>query len=128
MALLLVARLTRPSLSRYSADGILGGSMKVAYVAGPYRADTIWGVKRNIRNAEKYAMKYWRLGYAVICPHANSALFPGDPQMYLDGDIEILKRCDVIVMIPGWEKSQGAKDELEKASVLGKEIIYETED
>jgi hypothetical protein len=34
---------------------------------------------------------------------------------FLVGDIEILKRCDAIVMIPGWRKSEGARKEFDIA-------------
>jgi len=32
-------------------------------------------------------------------------------EVFLAGDIEILKRCDLVVMVPGWENSSGAKEE-----------------
>lgn len=31
--------------------------MKLAYIAGPYRADTVYGIVENIRKAEKEVMK-----------------------------------------------------------------------
>ena len=88
--------------------------MKIAYIAGPYRAKTKLGVLINIIRARKAAKKYWQKGYAVICPHSNSALFDSvvPDQHFLDGDIEILSKCDVIVMIKGWQKSSGARNEL----------------
>lgn len=33
---------------------------KLAYIAGPYRADTIHGIVQNIRKAEAVAIKYWK--------------------------------------------------------------------
>lgn len=102
--------------------------MKIAFISGPYKPINGRTVLENIRHAEKYAIKYWRLGYAVICPHLNTAHFDGlcKDDVWLKGDIEILKRCDVIVMIPGWEKSNGAKAELKEAAGL-LEVIYEEE-
>jgi len=41
--------------------------------------------------------------------------------------LEILNRCDVIVMAPGWPDSSGAMEELRFAKERGKEIIYETD-
>jgi len=104
--------------------------VKVAYIAGPYRGKTESDVVANIRHAEKYAIKYWRLGYAVICPHKNTALFGGlaPDEVWLKGDLEILKRCDVVVMIPGWRASFGAMDEEEFARKVGLNIIYENSD
>ena len=100
--------------------------MQLAYVAGPYRAETEWKVKLNIRNAERVALAYWSMGYAVICPHKNTSLMGGSlpDSVWLEGDLEMLRRCDVIVMVPGWENSSGAKAELEEAKRLGLEVIY----
>ena len=97
--------------------------MKVAYVAGPYRAKTINGIWCNIERAKLLAADLWKMGYAVICPHANTAFMDGattsnqadDSHVWLKGDLEILKRCDCIVMIPGWEQSEGATAEMQYA-------------
>ena len=87
------------------------------YVAGPYRADTEWGVKQNIDRAEAVALKYWRAGYAVFCPHKNSSFMGGScpDETWLEGGLVILKRCDAIVMMTGWGNSPGACRELEVA-------------
>jgi hypothetical protein len=101
--------------------------LKIAYIAGAYRSETISGTVKNIRAAEYVAIKYWKKGYAVICPHKNTALFDGlmPDKTWLDGDIEILKRCDVIVMMQGWEDSTGSKAEHFFALRNGIEIIYD---
>jgi len=101
--------------------------MRVAYISGPYHGDTIWETVQNIRLAEAVALDYWKKGYAVICPHKNSALFDGaaPESIWIAGDLEILSRCDVIVMIAGWRKSKGAQLELERARELGLEVIYD---
>lgn len=88
--------------------------MKLIYVAGPYRGPGDWAVKQNIQDAEKFARELWRRGFAVICPHANSAFMGGSEipdDVFLKGDLEILRRCDAIFMIPGWERSAGARAE-----------------
>ena len=51
--------------------------MLVAYVAGPYRSETIYGIEQNIQRAKRLAAELWKRGYAVICPHANSAFMDG---------------------------------------------------
>lgn len=101
--------------------------MQVAFISGSYRSDTVHGIVENIRKAEKIAIKYWRKGYAVICPHKNTALFDGlmPDDTWLKGDLEILKRCDAIVMMYGWELSSGAKAEHEIAKEIGLSIIYD---
>ena len=101
--------------------------MKVAYIAGPYKATSEWAVWMNIQRASEVALKYWKLGCAVICPHRNTAFFGGacEDRIWLDGDLEIMRRCDVVVMIPEWERSSGARREHEVALALGKEVVYE---
>ena len=80
----------------------------------------------NIRRAEKVAIKYWKKGYAVICPHSNTALFDGSSpdEVWLNGDLELIKRSDTVVMIKGWEKSIGASNEYSYAKKLKKKIIF----
>ena len=106
--------------------------MKVIYVAGKYNAPTEWELVLNIRHAETEARKLWKQGWAVICPHKNTAHFGGllddpiaDRNMWLDGDLEMIRRCDAIYMIQGWEKSGGAVEELKLAKELDLEILYE---
>ena len=101
--------------------------MRIAYIAGPYRASTPHGILQNVRKAEAVAIKYWQKGYAVICPHKNSALFDGllPDEVWLEGYLAILARCDVCVMLPGWENSEGARKEHDFARAHGIEIVYE---
>lgn len=104
--------------------------MRVAYIAGPFRAKTHWGIVQNVRAAEAVALKYWKLGYAVICPHTNTANFDGAipkemDSVWLDGDVEIMKRCDVVIALPTWKDSAGAKAEIALAQQLGIEVIFE---
>jgi nucleoside 2-deoxyribosyltransferase len=107
--------------------------VKVAYIAGPFRAQTYWGIVQNVRHAERIALKYWKLGYAVICPHTNTANFDGaipkeQDSVWLDGDIEIMKRCDVVIAMSTWQKSTGASAEVALALSLGIEVIYDNEE
>lgn len=91
--------------------------MKVAYVSGPYRADTPAQILRNIGAAATVAKQLWNEGYAVICPHKNTALFDGDApdEVWLKGDLEFVKRSDMVVAMTGWENSEGAIAELKYA-------------
>ncbi len=101
--------------------------MKIIYVAGAYRAKTEWGLIQNIRKAEQAAIKLWQEGWAVICPHKNTAHFGGlcPDNTWLDGDLEMLKRCDAIYMLRGWEKSKGATAEHQLAIKMGLEVYFE---
>jgi len=102
--------------------------VKVLYIAGKYRGKSENEVFENIVHARSIAVKLWNEGWAVICPHTN-AFFMGSKlgdKMFLDGDLEIVKRCDAIYMLKGWEQSQGAKRELEVVIESGLELYYES--
>lgn len=103
--------------------------MKVIYVAGRYRSKCEWQLEEFLRHAEDASLGLWKEGWAVICPHKNTAHFGGALDMphstWLEGDIEILKRCDSIYMLKGWEQSKGAKRELEVAIENNLEVLYE---
>lgn len=110
------------------SDNVKGEvAKKVAYIAGPYRASTPHGILQNIRKAEAVAIQYWQQGYAVFCPHKNTALLDGrlPDEVWLAGDLAILARCDVCIMLPGWKDSEGARQEHGFARTHGIEIIYE---
>lgn len=88
--------------------------MKVVYIAGPFRAANQWEQEQNIRRAEGYAFEVWKAGAVALCPHMNTRYWQGalPDQVWLDGDLELLSRCDAIFLVPGWEKSQGTRAEL----------------
>lgn len=102
--------------------------MKVAFICGPYTAKTHYEVECNIRWAEAVAIKYWKLGYAVICPHKNTAHLEGlaPDEVWNEGYLELVRRSDVIVLLPLWNKSPGATREYYQAAALKKEVIHET--
>lgn len=94
--------------------------MKVVYVAGPFRAKTAWGVAENVRAAERVALQIARLGAMPLCPHANTAHFDGEctANFWLEGTLELLRRCDAAVFIHGWPASLGSMGEWEECGRL----------
>jgi hypothetical protein len=95
--------------------------MKLVAIAGPYRAPCEFEVVQNIRRAEALAVRVWRAGAACICPHKNTAMFGGaaSDSVWLNGALEMVRRSDAVLCVSGWEKSAGAKDEIELARRLG---------
>lgn len=89
------------------------------YVSGPYTGET----DKNIRQAQEIACKLWEMGHAVICPHTNTAHFEDfcktTYEQYIDGDLNMVARCDALVMTPDWEASKGANLERAYALALG---------
>jgi len=93
----------------------------IAYVAGPYRGATDAERDANIDRAGELAKVLWALGYMAFCPHTNTAGFDGivPDAAFLEGDLVMLQRCDLIVMTPDWEKSTGAIGEYHAARKQG---------
>jgi hypothetical protein len=87
--------------------------MKVVYVSGAYRAPTPRGIVENIRKAEALAIEVWQSGAACICPHLNTALLDGTcpDDVWLKGDLAIIRKCDAMIMMDGWIGSIGAQAE-----------------
>ncbi len=103
--------------------------MKTVYIAGAYRwrgqrwVPEVIGELINIYKAWNIARQVWMAGFAAVCPHTNGILmdrFGGTPDMFLQGDLEILLHCDYILMMPEWRKSTGATQE--RAFALKNEI------
>ena len=93
--------------------------MKVLYTAGRYSGE----IDINIQKAREIAIKLWEMGYAVVCPHLNSAHMERDCKAkyedFLAGDFEIIERCNAVIMIPGWQNSNGACKEKLHAEKMG---------
>lgn len=83
------------------------------YTAGPYSESAGVGtVEENIQRTTEIAAELWEMGYAVICPHMNSANLEQTTTLsnkdFVDRDLEMVRVCDAIVMLPYWEQSLGA--------------------
>lgn len=96
------------------------------YVSGKYSGD----VASNIGAARSVACKLWEMGHSVICPHTNTANFEtfckADYDDYIKGDLDMIARCDAMVMVDGWMTSKGAVIENEYAKRLGISIYFES--
>jgi len=102
--------------------------LKVIYISGAYRSDSEDGVFENIIHARREAVKLWQQNWAVICPHTNSMFMGsrlGGDEKFIEGDLEIVRRCDAIFMLRNWTSSEGAQAEFRLAHELGLEIYYE---
>lgn len=94
----------------------------LVYIAGPFRGLTAWAIEENIRHAERYGLEAAKLGGMPVIPHANTRFFHGQctDQFWLDGTIRLMEVCDAMVLVPGWERSSGAKAEKARFVELGR--------
>lgn len=94
--------------------------MKLVYVAGPYRAGSAWGTECNIQAARELGAMVADAGAYPVIPHSNTAHFDGlaSDEFWLDGTMELLRRCDAAIFTPDWERSSGARAERVEAARL----------
>ena len=103
--------------------------MKVAYVAGPYRAENNWLLEQNVRAAEEMGLKLATRGLASIVPHTMSRYFHGTltETYWLAATQELVKRCDIMLVLPGWENSSGTLAEIALAKTIQMPVFYDLE-
>ena len=102
----------------------------VIYVSGPYTSSVAEEIDQNIHEALMTARNIWNMGFVGLCPHANTYHFERyAPELtwedYIKRDLELLRRCDGIFMMPKWEMSRGAIREKEYAEDLGLPVFFE---
>ena len=101
--------------------------MRVIYVAGAYTAATPWLIEQNVRRAESIGYLIAQAGAVPLIPHANMRWQHLTAELTTDwwyaATRELLNRCDAVVMVPGWEASNGARYERERAIETGKLVF-----
>ena len=84
--------------------------MYLVYLAGKY---SVGNRDENIEAASRVAAQLWDMGYAVLCPHMNSARLDdacrvADYEDFLAGGLRMLSGCDILFLMPGWRDSPGS--------------------
>lgn len=100
---------------------------RVVYVAGPIRAPSAWQREQNIRRAEAAALEVWRMGAAPICVHAAGRFYDEEEARrdgWLEADLELVRRADAVLLVDGWDVSEGAQGEKREAERLGLPAFY----
>jgi nucleoside 2-deoxyribosyltransferase len=110
----------------------------LVYLAGPYRPytdedGTHHSIAQNVRAAAEYGVEIWKRGMVAVIPHTMT-YFPRlqqqdggikgvAPEVFWEGELELLARCDMLVMMPTWRLSRGATAEREYALALGIPVL-----
>ena len=101
--------------------------MRQAYVCSPYTAPTQEKIRANVTRAVLAGLNLSRAGWFPIIPHAmgpHTATWE-----------EAMERCrslveglnpkhDVVVLLPGWDRSMGAMEEVALAQKLGIKVRH----
>jgi len=106
--------------------------MKIVFIAGPYNGDgSFESIEENIRKAEKYQIALADNLIGFFCAHNHTEHFNSGrgataPEVfYYELDFEFLKRmANAVLAVPGWEKSWGARQEIEWAEENNLKIFY----
>ena len=93
----------------------------VIYIGGPFNAKSAWHIRENVYRAEALSLLIWRAGAVGYSPHVQTGHFYGAAQeeVFLEGHMEMLRRCDALVLMYGWQYSTGNIAEKEEAERLG---------
>lgn len=96
------------------------GIMQHVYIAGPLTAGDHLAVEQNIRLAERWILPLVDAGVVPVCPHTMYRHHFGTatPELWYIITESLLRRCDAIWLIEGWEESKGSVAEQSLAEEL----------
>lgn len=99
---------------------------KLVYIAGPYRGANAWEVEQNIQRAEAIAADVFETGHYPLCVHTMYRNFDGTMtgQFWLDATMEMMRRCDVVLILPHSDNSEGTRGEMLEAMARRIPILH----
>lgn len=103
--------------------------MKLIYIAGPFSAENDIEIEANIIRAERLGEAVRQAGAFPVIPHANGRAFKhlGTYTYWIEGTLELMKRCDAVILVPGWHTSKGTHGEVAEANARF-QPVFETVD
>ncbi len=101
---------------------------ELLYIAGPISSPDPVQMLTNIRNGIEAGKKMMQQGYAVCIPHLDYSVFiVGGKSPSLEeireNSLALMCRCDVVVLLRGWEDSKGCLAEVEEARQRGMKVV-----
>lgn len=113
--------------------------IKTLYIAGaitPYPSEhPVLGFLGNIKRGTRMAVESLLAGFVPFCPFIDFLYFfqlrNGEnitEKMIKDLSLTWLEKCDAILVLPKWRKSDGTKAEITRAKELDIPVFYQLED
>lgn len=104
--------------------------MKTIFISGKYYDKDYYILQDNIRYAENVGVQLLFKKWNVIIPHKNFEFahiyFDSlNSDFWLERCLTLLSKCDSILMLRNWKKSDGAKKEYKFAKENNIPIFYE---
>lgn len=103
----------------------------VIYISGPYTGKTPEETIANVVEAEAMGVEVMKLGCVPLVPHTMTRewdRFGFSWEQFIEVDLELLSRCDAILMLPRWRDSKGAVIEHDSAKAEAIPIFYDLND
>lgn len=98
---------------------------KLIYISGPISGITEERARETFRAAELWIRENMK-GYVPVNPFR--LMIPGaDYERQMEIDLAVVKKCDAMFMLYGWEQSGGACREHRKAAQYEKSLFYQEE-
>jgi len=107
--------------------------VKLVYISGPHVGSNYHQTEAYITYAREWAEKLARAGHAFYCPHLNTAHFdiitPDVPEYFWrEMNLNILRRCDVVLLVPGWDNDEATKRDMEYAERWGIPVVVDIDE
>lgn len=104
--------------------------IKLVFCACKYTENATYLIQRNIWHASIYAQEVALLGAIPLCPATIGSNYEGiqDYLWWGEAYLTLMRRCDAVFMVPGYDRSNGATKEEVEALRLGMPVFYDLED
>jgi len=102
------------------------------YVAGPYSADNVIDVLKNIGRGKKMCADLFSMGFAPFCPWHDSNYVTDrfndifTVEQFYEYSMCWLEVSDCVFLVDGWESSRGTLKEIERAEELNIPVFSST--
>lgn len=94
--------------------------MTKVYIAGPITGTDDYEIRFN-----QAAEKIKRLGMEPLNPISPGLVEGADYKYYIDRGLTMLMGADVVLLLPGWTRSNGARLEEQYARICGVPVVEE---